>query len=90
MAKLSRLFETIAREQKRYYFNELKGEGRLKRMFYASMCFFSILWSEVKSFKLFIPASSGTYTTMLALVPFMIVGASLQQGSEPDGTGCPD
>lgn len=77
MAKLSRLFETIAREQKRYYFNELKGEGRLKRMFYASMCFFSILWSEVKSFKLFIRASSGTYTTMLALVPFMIVGASL-------------
>lgn len=67
----------IAGEQRRYYLTSMEGEPWYRRGFYAMLCFFSVLWSEINAFKLFTRASSGTYTTMLALIPFVVVGGSL-------------
>ena len=75
--KLSDIPEIINHNQKLYYLTELEGEPWIKRKFYAMLSFFSILYAEINNFKTFTRASSGTYTTMLALVPFLIVGGSL-------------
>lgn len=48
-----------------------------KRAFHAALSFFHIMWSEIRSTRTFMRASSVTYTTMLAVIPFLVVGASV-------------
>lgn len=74
---MSKFLDNIVREQKRYYLNKMDGDPWYKRFFYAILCFVSIFISEFNNLRLFTRAASGTYTTMLALIPFMVVGGSL-------------
>lgn len=77
MNKLLDLRDTIIQNQKKYYLTELRGAPWYKRYFYAFICFLSVLYTETQNFRIFVRAASGTYNTMLALVPFMVVGGSL-------------
>ncbi len=63
--------------KKLYELNKLPDASRAKRNFYAFVSFVALLFGETQNFKIFIRAASGTYNTMLALVPFMVVGGSL-------------
>jgi membrane protein len=74
---MSKFLDHITNEQRRYYLTKMKEEPWHKRWFYAIICFASIFITEFDSLRLFTRAASGTYTTMLALIPFMVVGGSL-------------
>lgn len=74
---MSKFLDHIASEQRRYYLTKMEDEPWHKRSFYAVICFISIFVTEFDNLRLFTRASSGTYTTMLALIPFMVVGGSL-------------
>lgn len=77
MKKFSDLKDCIKRNQREYYLTEMVGEKWYKRAFYYTLCFVAVFISEVRSLRLFTRVASGTYTTMLALIPFMVVGGSL-------------
>lgn len=77
MNKFQQLRDTIVENQRLYALTKLEGSSWIKRRFYGFISFISILYSETDNFKIFIRAASGTYNTMLALVPFMVVGGSL-------------
>ena len=77
MSQLIRLIDHLKKEQRRYYLTEMPEEPFYRRWFYGGICFVSIFWTEVRNMRLFIRVASGTYTTMLALIPFMVVGGSL-------------
>ena len=63
--------------QRIYCLTGLEGAPWHKRVFHASLSFFHIMWSEMRSTRTFMRASSVTYTTMLAVIPFLVVGASV-------------
>lgn len=77
MSRFSTLINKITSEQRRFYLTEMGGEPWYRRAFYAVICFCSVLVSEINSMRLFVRVASGTYTTMLALIPFTVVGGSL-------------
>ena len=77
MSRFSTLITQITQEQRRFYLTEMDGEPWYRRVFYGLVCFFSVLVSEINSLRLFVRVASGTYTTMLALIPFTVVGGSL-------------
>ncbi|MBR4984122.1 MAG: YihY family inner membrane protein [Proteobacteria bacterium] len=77
MSRWSTLISEIAQKRRQYYLNGLEDEPRAKRCFYAVFCFVDLFIAEVRNMRLFTRVASGTYTTMLALIPFLIVGASL-------------
>ncbi len=67
----------IALEEKRYYMTGMKNDPWYRRFFYAFACFASVFWTQINELRIFVRVASSTYTTMLALVPFTIVGGSL-------------
>lgn len=77
MPKLSEIYQNYQKNLKSYYLTQLEGEPWYKRSFYALACFITIFIKEINSLRLFTRVASGTYTTMLALVPFVVVGGSL-------------
>ncbi|MBQ9816706.1 MAG: YihY/virulence factor BrkB family protein [Proteobacteria bacterium] len=77
MVKIPDIIEHIKHELRRYYLSEMEGEPWPRRAFYTVVCFVNIFITEVNNLRLFTRIASGTYTTMLALIPFMIVGGSL-------------
>ena len=77
MSRFSTLVTRITQEQRRFYLTEMDGEPWYKRVFFGFICFFSVIVSEINSLRLFVRVASGTYTTMLALIPFTVVGGSL-------------
>ena len=70
-------FNKIALEEKRYYMTGMKDDPWYRRLFYAIVCFVSVFWDESNAIRIFVRIAAVTYTTMLALVPFTIVGGSL-------------
>ena len=77
MPAIRGIMNKIAAEEKRYYMTGMKSDPWYRRCFYAVLCFFSVFVTEINAFRIFVRVASGTYTTMLALVPFTIVGGSL-------------
>ncbi len=77
MSRYQNFIKHIRAEQKKYYLTELDGEKWYRRAFYGFLCYIAIFITEVRSLRLFTRVASGTYTTMLALIPFMVVGGSL-------------
>lgn len=77
MSRWSKLIDEISQKRRQYYLNGLEDQPKSTRCFYAVFCFIDLFIVEVKNMRLFTRVASGTYTTMLALIPFLIVGASL-------------
>ena len=77
MSKIHDLIERIKKGQRDYYLTGMPDEKWYRRLFYVGLCFVTIFYSEMRSQRLFIRVASSTYTTMLALIPFVIVGGSL-------------
>lgn len=77
MSRWSNLIAEISKKRRQYYINGLDDEPKATRCFYAVLCFIDLFIAEVRNMRLFTRIASGTYTTMLALIPLLIVGASL-------------
>ncbi len=77
MPKISDFLDKVRRGQREYYLTEMVGEKWYRRAFYFCICFVTVFWAEVRALRLFTRVASGTYTMMLALIPFMVVGGSL-------------
>lgn len=77
MSKISNLIQNIKQGQKDYYLTGMVDAPTYRRLFYGSICFLVIFYTEMNSQRLFIRVASSTYTTMLALIPFVIVGGSI-------------
>lgn len=69
-------YEHFLAEQRRYSMTHMREDHWCRRSFYAFVCFIAVVYDEVMSSRLFIRSSSTAYTTMLALIPFLIVGGS--------------
>ena len=77
MPNFKQFIEQTRKHRKQYFLTGMKHEAWYRRWFYAAMSFFSVFISEIRNLRMFTRVASSTYTTMLALIPFMIVGGSL-------------
>ena len=77
MLNPKQFIKQIRPKRKEYFLTGMKQEPWYSRCFYATASFLSIFYAEIRSLRMFTRVASSTYTTMLALIPFMIVGGSL-------------
>ena len=77
MPKIKQILDSIKQKQKQYFLTGMEEEVWYRRAFYAFISFLSIFIAEIRSQRLFTRIASTTYTTMLALIPFVVVGGSL-------------
>ncbi|MBO4349352.1 MAG: YihY family inner membrane protein [Proteobacteria bacterium] len=77
MPNFKQFIDQIRQNQKQYFLTGMENEVWYKRIFYALTSFISVFYGEIQNLRLFTRVASTTYTTMLALIPFMVVGGSL-------------
>ncbi len=75
-SKFKTSFAKIKDNQRQYCLTGMKTEPWYKRLFYKDLTFLKIMWREMMSNRLFMRASSVTYTTTLALIPMLVVCGS--------------
>ncbi|MCL2326495.1 MAG: YihY family inner membrane protein, partial [Proteobacteria bacterium] len=75
-SRIQRYSEHIAAEQKRFILTRMRHEPWYRRAFYTCLSFAQVIYDEVMENRLFVRASGAAYTTVLALVPFLVVGGS--------------
>lgn len=74
--KIKPYLEKISADLRTFCLTGLPEAPLYKRVFLALIAFTRILWSEIRTNRTFMRASSVTYTTTLALIPFLAVGGS--------------
>lgn len=75
-SKIKQYLEKLKADLRTYCLTGLPEAPLYKRMLLAMIAFVRILWSEIRINRTFMRASSVTYTTTLALIPFLAVGGS--------------
>ena len=74
--KLKTYTDKLKADLRTYCLTGLPQAPMHRRILLALIAFCRILWSEIRTSKTFMRASSTTYTTTLALIPFLAVGGS--------------
>lgn len=77
MKKLKNSFRALVEEQKRYTAGILQNTSSARRGLHAVIAFIHIFYREMMRDKVFMRASAVAYTSMLSLIPLVVVGGSL-------------
>ncbi len=66
----------IKNDQSNFCLTGLPDAPWYKRAFHTMICFVHVMYAETRATRTFMRASSATYTTTLAMIPFLVVGGS--------------
>jgi len=66
----------IKKNQDKYCLTGLPDSPWYTRAFHTTICFLHVMYAETRATRTFMRASSATYTTTLAIIPFLVVGGS--------------
>ncbi|MFA5625228.1 MAG: YihY/virulence factor BrkB family protein [Bradymonadales bacterium] len=77
MTKLKKFFSNTIKDQRRFAMGALQDEKRGKRILHSFIGFIIIFYREMMRDKIFMRASAVAYTSMLSLIPLLVVGGSL-------------